>query len=80
MHKFKALEPLRKHLQEELLGKIPVFFNQCVVRKDDDAPTSQVVTVSAFQTDQYRIYPYHKVVSKIIRMYNKRKIVREQPS
>ena len=67
MEKLRETKLLEKHIHEDLLGKIPIFFNQCVVKKhSDEGAKYQMVTISEFQTDQYRLISYHKVVSKII--------------
>lgn len=68
MKKLKETKHLEKLIQEDMLGEIPVFFNKCIIRNSEevDGPKSQAIEIAAFQTDKYRVNPYHKVVSKII--------------
>lgn len=66
MSKFKDQDQLRKYLQQDLLGEIPIFFNQCIVRQKKEEEAERYVSVTSFQTNQYQVRPYHKVVSKII--------------
>lgn len=65
MSDLKDKDQLKKHLQQDLLGEIPIFFHQCIVQPKEDA-AKRYVNVTAYGTTQYQPSLYYKVVSKII--------------
>ncbi len=68
----KSPESLRQYLSRDLLGEIPLFFEQVIV-KDKKALSSnapvrhqRTIAVDAYQTEQYESRAYHKPISKIV--------------
>lgn len=60
-------EQLRKKLQEDLYGAIPVFFSEIQVNeKESDDPIFREIAMEKYQTNAFKIRPYHKVISKMI--------------
>lgn len=73
MPEFNTPEELRQYLSRDLLGQIPLFFEEAVVR-DRQSPTSdastmhrRTIAVAAYQTEQYETRAYHKPISKIVK-------------
>lgn len=68
----KSPESLRQYLSRDLLGEIPLFFEQVMVKdkkaSSDDAPImhQRTIAVDAYQTEQYESRAYHKAISKIV--------------
>ena len=66
------LEDLKKYLSQELLGEIPLFYEQVIIKdlkvKDPNVPIAyqREIEVSAFQTKAFMSKAYHKFISRII--------------